>query len=461
MKKNIPAETYNIIPPQEMINFMLKYSLHKQVIQIPVSITVNKKVDFDILKKALNIEIERNDCMRLRFFKEKKKIKQYFIDEYKVDSVPVVSFSSKEEQEAYLTADAQKPIRHLKGEIFRMIFFTSYEGKSGIYINVSHLCMDAAAVFLFFGDLLAVYDHLTEGKPMPKPLGSYKDIIKKELAFVADKDRMAAEEKFYTDFFLKDGEPFYAGVHGPGLLEKERKKKKNPELRAPSCFDPIHDKAELVKRGVSKEDSEKIIAFCEKNTISPECLVQLGMRTHVSKINYRTPDVYFVTLCARRSTVTEKRSGGTTAAPLPWREVIPEDMTFMQALDKMAEVQGQLFRHMDYPYLECRELVRRLFNYSPIAASSTMMFSWFPLNKNTMNGWEYEFSGYSLGSYIMQLYSFAMVDAPTGCLKFAYLYRTNTTNEQHINDLHDNTIKVLVKGVENPDITIGELMDIL
>ena len=71
---------------QEMIQFMLKYSFfHKQVTQIPESIIVSKEIDFEIMKKAFNIEIERNDCLRLRFFKENGKIKQYFLDEFKSD----------------------------------------------------------------------------------------------------------------------------------------------------------------------------------------------------------------------------------------------------------------------------------------------------------------------------------------------------------------------------------------
>ena len=56
--KTISAKTYDLIPPQEMIQFMLKYSFfHKQVTQIPESIIVEKEIDFDIMKKAVNIEI--------------------------------------------------------------------------------------------------------------------------------------------------------------------------------------------------------------------------------------------------------------------------------------------------------------------------------------------------------------------------------------------------------------------
>ena len=40
---------YPLIPPQEMIQYMLKYSFfHKQVTQIPDSIIVSEQIDFDL-----------------------------------------------------------------------------------------------------------------------------------------------------------------------------------------------------------------------------------------------------------------------------------------------------------------------------------------------------------------------------------------------------------------------------
>ena len=69
---------YDLIPSQQTMHYMLKYSLHKQVMQIPMSLTVSEKLDFDTLQKAVEIECRRNDCMRLRYFKEKGQIRQYF-----------------------------------------------------------------------------------------------------------------------------------------------------------------------------------------------------------------------------------------------------------------------------------------------------------------------------------------------------------------------------------------------
>ena len=70
---------YPLIPSQETMCYMLKYSLHKQVTNVAVSFATAKKLDFGVLEQALNLEIERNDCLRLRFIKKKGKLMQYFL----------------------------------------------------------------------------------------------------------------------------------------------------------------------------------------------------------------------------------------------------------------------------------------------------------------------------------------------------------------------------------------------
>lgn len=460
--KKVNSKVYDLIPPQDMIQFMLKYSLfHKQVTQIPESIIVEKEIDFDLMKKAVNIEIERNDCMRLRFFKEKGKIKQYFLDKFELDDIPVLNFKTEKEQFDTLTADAQTPVRMLKDETYRIKFFRAFDGRYGIYICVHHLVMDNAACLVFFNDLLAVYDSLKDGTPMPKPLGKYEDRIVKELAYVADKSNLEKEAQAYTEYITKHGEPLYLGVEGPKFLEAERKKKKDPTIMAPSLFDPFHDKAEFTKKVIPYEDSQKAIKFMDENGVSGECLIQLAMRLYLSKINGRYNDTYFITLCPRRKTLTEKRSGGTYAAPLPWRLVLDETDTFADALEKMAEIQMWAFRHMDYPYLEYRELQRKLFNYSAAAGASTMMFSWFPLEADTMNKWDYEFVGYGIGRYVMVLYTFAMKDVKHGTLKITYQHRTKFVSVDDIDRMQEGTEKVLKLGVENPQLTVGEILDLI
>ena len=147
------------------------------------------------------------------------------------------------------------------------------------------------------------------------------------------------------------------------------------------------------------------------------------------------------------------------ASALPWRIILPEELTFNEAVAKLRELQAQIMRHNNYPFITWLENERELFNYSMVDGTSTMMFSWFPLEDDTMNGWEYEFHSYSLGRYVMPLYTYTMKDSVTGGLRFAYLHRTDSISTENIDSLHDNTVKALVLGCSNPDMTLKEILD--
>ncbi|MBQ6117864.1 MAG: hypothetical protein IJK98_01405, partial [Clostridia bacterium] len=143
MAKASDLTRYDLIPSQNSMYYMFKFSLHKNVMQIPTSVTTDTRLDIDTLKRAMKIEVARNDSLRLRFFRTGDSIKQSFLPSVPDREIPVVAFATREEEEAYLSADAQKSVRFLRGETYRMVIFTNCEGHTGIYFNVSHIIMDA------------------------------------------------------------------------------------------------------------------------------------------------------------------------------------------------------------------------------------------------------------------------------------------------------------------------------
>ena len=88
-----------------------------------------------------------------------------------------------------------------------------------------------------------------------------------------------------------------------------------------------------------------------------------------------------------------------------------------------------------------------------------MMFSWLPLAENTLGDWDYEFIGYGLGRYVMVLYTFAFQDPKSGCLKMTYQHRTHFVTVEDIDALQAGTVAALQLGTDNPDLTIGEILD--
>ena len=457
-KKEIPYPLYDLIPSQQTMYMMVKYSFHKQLVQVPTSFSVAKNIDFDLLKKAFNIEIERNDSLRLRFVKQDGKIKQYFLPEYKMDDIPVMHFSSLEEQEAFLSKDAQKPVLFQK-ETFRIIFFSTEGEGNGIYLVTSHLILDAMGIIVLYFDLLQIYMALLHDAELPAPLASYETYIQEEFARLSNKEKMEKHASFYKEYFLKGGEPFYAGVHGPAFLEKTRKKKKNPDLRVPFAYNPLYDKCDYISRTIPAEDTEKIFAFCQERKIAPESLLQLGLRTYCSAINYRTPDVFMMSLCSKRATTKEKHMGGCLAQPLQLRTILPEEFTFDDALKEIASVRTQLFRHSQFPYASALQISRDIYDYKAIQGPACMMFSWIPVPLGILNTYGVKFKAYNLGRYFTPLYVISYPDPINNGLTINYMYRVKLSTAADIEALHENAVKTILAGIENPQITIGELLD--
>lgn len=450
---------YDLIPSQKTMNMMLSLSLHKNVIQIPTSVSVETKLDFDVLTRAFNEEIKRNDSLRIRFVKVKGEEKQYFLDEYHVDTVEVKHFENDEQMKAFFTSDAQKTVPVFKGVPYRIYFFDKTDGKSGIYFNVSHLVMDATACTVFYADMFKLYRALCDGTEMPKPLYKFEDYIPSQEAYLADKAKVKRDEDFYRDFWIKDGMPFYAGIHGPDILDREREKKNDPNIRIPAAYDMIHDKAELLTVKLDTERSKKIFKYCYENKVSPESILELGFRIHVMMLNHRTDDTFSLQLCSRRTTFKEKQMGGCLCMPIAVRAIIPADYTFNQGLNKLDEVKNTLYRHMNYPYYVSYAMEREIYHLSPFEAPSFMMFTWIPLPGSSEGMPKIEFDGYNMGRYCMPLYTFSYPDMNDMTIVFRFLYRVARISEEQLRVALENAADVIIQGIENGDKTIGELMD--
>ena len=460
MSKNIPYTLYDLIPSQQTMYLMFKYTFSKQIVQIPTSFSIDKDIDFEILTKALNIEFERNDSLRLKFIKADKTIKQYFLPSLRMNKVPCKYFRNAEEQEKFFSEDAKKPVRFDKGVNFRIYFYKNANGNNGIYFNVSHMAMDAMGSIIFYADLIQVYRALKNGTELPKPMASYEEYIQQEHERLKNTKKMEKHEKFYREYFAKGGEPIYAGVHGPAFLEKQRIKKKNPDLRVPAAYNPLLDKCDLITGHIGTEDAAKIFAFCKERKIAPESLFMLGLRTHCSAINYRTDDVFMMATCSKRATIKEKTMSGCLVQPIQVRTIIPETATFEEGLNEYTAVRTNLYHHSEYPYITARDMSRDMYNYSLIQGPACMMFSWIPvpIDSGTL-GFKFDFKTYDLGRYFTPLYAICSPDAKDKGINLNYMYRIKLSKKEDIEALHENAMKVIMTGIENPQITIKELLD--
>ncbi len=459
MKPQNSETVYNLIHSQEMVKYMWKYSVHMQSTQIPLAIAFDEDLDFSTLAKAVNIEIQRNDCMRLRIFREGLKVKQFFLNEYKLDKILVKSFKSKKEQTEFFDSVASTKLDAFGGEMFKIIFFRTAENKSGIFICVSHMIMDFIAAFMFFKDLMAVYDSLKNGGELPKALAKYEDIIKKEQDNPELEEKIKRDIKELDEFVAKDRKPFYNAINGTKVLNMQKKLLHKKDMTMPHIYLPVLDSTRLIKCRLSDEDSKKIDTFIKENHLSPEWVIQLGFRIYLSKINEHTNDTLFWVLCPRRRTVKEKRCGGTLASPMPWREILDDSKSFMDTIHQLSESQIFLFRHSDVPFTEIRQMERDRYGLSLMQTGNSMMFSYLPAGENSFGDRTYEFSAYNFGHYVMPVYALTMQEAATGTFIFSYIHRIFLTKDEDVYKFNEGVVKAILSGIENPEKTIGEILE--
>lgn len=456
--KSINKPLYETIPSQDCMYLMHRFSLHKQMAQIPTSFTVETELDFDILQKAFDLVIERNDSLRLAFIKKGGKLMQYFRDPYTY-KVPVKHFTSEEEKESFCAEDAKKGVRFEKGEIFRIWFYKISNDRYGIYANFSHMVTDAMGIAFFYVELLRVYAALFMNEELPPATASYEEYVKAEHKSLLDEEKMKKHEEFYKEYFLKNGEPFYAAVHGMDYLNAYRKKKKNPEIRVPLAYNPLYSKCDFLTMHIPPEKARKIFDFCKSRNIAPESVFQMGLHTHCSGVNERIGDVSMMSVCSKRATLQEKNMTGCLAQPLQLRAVFKEDMSFEEGVNELVSIRRSLYRHAAYPYPKSRTMSLDLFGYAPIQGPNSFMFSWIPLPVEGEFGFNFEFKTYNLTRYFTPLYVITMPDPKDAGFNVCYMYRTKLSTKEQIEKLHENMVDTIMAGIDNPEITVGELLN--
>ena len=82
-------KTYSLTFPQQSIYLTEQFYKNTNVNNICGTAIVEEKLDFDLLKKAINIVIQYNDSFRIRLIKEETDVKQ-LISEYQNVDIDIV-----------------------------------------------------------------------------------------------------------------------------------------------------------------------------------------------------------------------------------------------------------------------------------------------------------------------------------------------------------------------------------
>lgn len=465
MKTRKGYKTYPLTVAQKFHFYYLEYCPKKEVVNIGTSLTIEYEINMDVLKQSIYKAYERSEAMRLRFAYDKKEEQWYqYVVEKEERDIEYVDFSGKsmEEAEGIMKKWTEVPFEREDSPMNRVVMIKTPDGNQGVYLLADHLTLDAQSLICFLRDIIEIYcSTMYEGVEYPSEMRSYIEQLEKDLAYEAgSKAQQRDREYFYK--LIGQSEPIYNGIDGPAALERERKT--NPNARAAQFISRNVD-AELDIFHLEEEPTTRLMKFCEEQHISLQCLLIMGIRTYLQKMN-GNDDVSFNVAYARRATLAEKKSGGTRIHSFPFRTIISEDKTFLEGIHIIRDGQNETFRHTNFDPVEYFAYRRKLYPIEQGRGYEPMSLTYQPLTLKDkgltqLGDIKYKTKWYPNGATTQAMYLTVMHRPDDNGLDFNFEHQVEAITREKLEYFYYYMCKIMFKGIENPNLKIGDIIKLI
>ena len=454
---------YPLTAAQNMHYQWIREYKTQQVSGVSIVASLKASLDFGLLKKCIQLEIQRYGCMRLRFTKpdEKGEIRQYLI-KHDARDIPLKDMSGMTLAEAddvmqnwaYQTLDGDNR------PMCEVVMVKLPEGFNGFFVHMDHRLIDSCGLVVMVNDLMSLYTHYRFGSDYPADLADFETVLTNDLQKANNEKRFAKDKKFWDDQLDALGEPLYSDIQGPSVLEEARKKHNDPKLRAADIerkqlFVAVKDYI------LEPEPTKGLIDFCMNHQLSMTNLLLLGIRTYLSKVNNRQEDITIENFISRRSTHDEWTSGGSRTIMFPCRTVITADTEFLAAAYEIQNVQNRIYMHSNYDPALIREEMRKRYGTPEDTTYESCYLTYQPMPVHVDNPFLQSIPMHSKwfanGAATKKMY-LTVSHTPEGGMNFSYHYQTACLTEKDMELLYYYMMRILFTGISQPDIKIGDLM---
>ena len=456
-------EYYPLTAAQKMHYNWIKNYKTQQVSGVSVVASLKSPLDFGLLKKCIQLEFERYGCMRVRFTKpdEKGEIKQYIIKNDARD-IPLKDLSGMSmvdadrlmQQWAYETFDGDDiPLCDIS-----MVKLP--EGYNGFFVHMDHRLIDSCGLVVMINDLMQLYAHFRFKSEYPKDLADFEEVLVKDIKKANNEKPFAKDKKFWDAQLDELGEPLYSDIQGPSVLEEARKRHGNKNLRAADI--EMKDLfVEVKDYCLEPEPTRNLIDFCMNHQLSMTNLLLLGIRTYLSKVNNGQEDITIENFISRRSTHDEWTSGGSRTIMFPCRTVIPAEMEFLAAAYEIQNVQNKIYMHSNYDPALIEEEMRKRYNTPENTVYESCYLTYQPMPVKMDNPYLKDIPQHSKwfanGAATKKMY-LTVSHTENGGMNFSFHYQTAHLEEHDMELLYYYMMRILFKGIAEPDMSIGEIM---
>lgn len=443
MKTRKGHKTYPLTVAQKFHFFYSDMTPNKEILNIGSYLVIEIELDVELLKKCVLKAYQDCESMRVRFAFDKKENQwyQYVIDKEERE-IEFHDFSnvSVEEAEKTMTEWTRVPFKWEDSPLNRVVIIKLCNGYEGLFFLGDHRLIDAQSLICFFKDIIETYCHEKyENVPAPTPLSSYIEQIKKDLAY--EKSPAAQKDREYFYKIIEESEPPFITLLGKPWI---------PTDSMDSAIDVFH---------LEEEPTKRMLDFCNAHHVSLQCLIIMGIRTYLQKIN-NCDDISLQVAYARRASLTEKKSGGTRIHSFPFRTVLDRTLTFEEGIYEIRNKQNETFRHVNFDPVEymgyrAKMYGQKLFEpinltYQPASLRDKQL--------ENLGDIKYKTKWLCNGVTANSLYLTVSHRPDDNGLDFSFEHRLDYITRKELEYFYYYFCKLIFKGIERPNLSIDEII---
>lgn len=428
-------EYFDLTAPQKSIWLTEQYYSNTNINNVCGTFYSSEKLDFEVLKKSLNIFLKNNDSFKIKLCFTNDEIKQYFSELEDID-FEIINIKNKEEQTALENKVASKVFNLIDSFLFEIVLFRYPDNSGGFVINSHHIIADSWSNSLVANEVALIYDKVKNNEPYEKS---------KELSYKAYLD--AEKDYLNSSKFEKDKqywEEVFSTVPEVATIPTVKNNEKDEDLSANRLLLNVDSKL-----------LSTIQSYCEKNKISLFNFFMAVFSLYLGRVS-NLDEFVIGTPILNRTNFKEKQTTGMFINTLPLKINLMHDKTFIENLKDIAINSMALLRHQKYSYQYIIEDLRKKDSNLPMLYNILYSYQITKMNENMdalnhTTSWTFN----KTISDALDIHMFEWNESNT--INIAYDYRTSKYDEQDILDLHARILHIIEQILENENILLKDI----
>ena len=319
---------FELTNPQKSIWNMEEYFEGTTINNICTPAIIHEKIDVNILKKALNNIVQKNDSFRIRIVLKNGSPLQY-ISNFEPFEIDVVHVKSEKDLKEVEKNEVNYKFNIIDSCLFHFKIVIFENGFGAIILTVNHIIADSWSLGLVIKNILEEYHSLKNGINLSSAKNSYIDFINSEKEY-KNSNKYELDKKYWDNIFENIPEP----------TTIPPTKNNNNEFSY---------NAKRVDFSIDKNTVKNINSFCSENKISIFNFFITIYSIYLSKVS-NSNDFVIGTPILNRVNFKEKQTMGMFVNMVPVRINFSDEENFYNIVHNISSNMISILKHQKYSY---------------------------------------------------------------------------------------------------------------